>query len=165
MRQPPRFGYSPARVTPRPSRRDVLKMGMLAAAGLSGLTSLSACAAVPKPAPPGTPQVRGGVYSHGATGGGLKDTLEPYFPVTNPDISRCLQLYEPLLRWNPGYEIEPVAESVTPNADNTSDPPAARRRGVPPRQDGDPDDVMHTWPPSPIREHRLRRHEWPASWS
>ena len=69
---------------------------------------------------PGTPQVRGGVYSHGATGGGLKDTLEPHFPVTNPDIARCLQLYEPLLRWNAEYEIEPsVAESVTPNADNT----------------------------------------------
>ena len=117
MRQPPRFGYSPARVTPRPSRRDVLKMGMLAAAGLSGLT---ACSAVPRKPDPGTPQVRGGVYSHGATGGGLKDTLEPYFPVTNPDIARCLQLYEPLLRWNANYEIEPaVAESVTPNADNT----------------------------------------------
>ena len=120
MRQPPRFGYSPARVTPRPSRRDVLKLGMLAAAGLGGLTSLSACAAVPQKPDPGTPQVRGGVYSHGATGGGLKDTLDPYFPVTNPDIARCLQLYEPLLRWNAEYEIEPaVAESVTPNADNT----------------------------------------------
>ena len=57
--------------------------------------------------------MRGGIYSHGATGGGLKDTLEPYFPVTNPDIARCLQLYEPLLRWNAQYEIEPsVAEAV-----------------------------------------------------
>jgi peptide/nickel transport system substrate-binding protein len=120
MRQPPRFGYSPARVTSRPSRRDVLKLGMVAAAGLSGLTSLSACAAVPQKPAPNTPQVRGGVYSHGATGGGLKDTLDPHFPVTVPDIARCFQLYEPLLRWNAQYEIEPsVAESVTPNADNT----------------------------------------------
>ena len=40
--------------------------------------------------------------------------------MTNPDIARCLQLYEPLLRWNAEYEIEPsVAESVTPNRDNT----------------------------------------------
>ena len=40
--------------------------------------------------------------------------------MTNPDIARCLQLYEPLLRWNAQYEIEPsVAESVTPNRDNT----------------------------------------------
>ncbi len=118
MRQRP--GHHPARVTPRPSRRDVLKLGMAAAAGLAGLPGLAGCAAVPQRPAPGTPQVRGGVYSHGATGGGLKDTLEPYFPVTNPDISRCLQLYEPLLRWNADYQIEPsVAESVTPNPDNT----------------------------------------------
>jgi peptide/nickel transport system substrate-binding protein len=114
VRQPPRFGVPRVEVTPRPSRRDVLKLGLVAAAGLAG------CSAVPQRPEPGTPQVRGGVYSHGATGGGLKDTLEPYFPVTNPDISRVMQLYEPLLRWNEKYEIEPsVAESVTPNADNT----------------------------------------------
>ena len=119
MRQSPRFGYGPGGVTPRPSRRDVLKAGMIAAAGLTGL-SLSGCSAVPGKPDQNAPQVRGGVYSHGATGGGLKDTLEPYFPVTNPDISRCLQLYEPLLRWNAQYEIEPsVAESVTPSQDNT----------------------------------------------
>ena len=114
MRQPPRFGYPRIEVTPRPSRRDVLKFGLVAGAALAG------CSAVPQRPAPGTPPVRGGVYSHGATGGGLKDTLEPYFPVTNPDISRVMQLYEPLLRWDANYEIEPsVAESVTPNGDNT----------------------------------------------
>ena len=107
------------------------------------------------------PQVRGGVYSHGATGGGLKDTLEPYFPVTNPDIARCLQLYEPLLRWNAEYQIEPsVAESVTPNrGQHPVDDPAAPGRGVPPRQDGDrrgrPVQPGHGHRPE---EHRLRRH-------
>src|SRR4051794_18760059 len=117
---PPRSDFPRVQVRPRPSRRDVLKLGMVAAAGLAGVTSLSACAAVPKPAAPGTPQVRGGVYSHGATGGGLKDTLDPHFPVTVPDIARCFQLYEPLLRWNAAYQIEPsVAESVTPSPDNT----------------------------------------------
>ena len=102
----------------RPSRRDVLKLGM--AAGVAGLTGLAGCGAVPAKPDQNAPQLRGGSYSHGSTGGGLKDTLEPYFPVTNPDIARCLQLYEPLLRWNAQYEIEPsVAESVTPNRDNT----------------------------------------------
>src|SRR3954449_7651305 len=102
----------------RPSRRDILKLGM--AAGVAGLTGLAGCGAVPAKPDQSAPQLRGGVYSHGATGGGLKDTLEPYFPVTNPDIARCMQLYEPLLRWNANYEIEPsVAESVTPNRDNT----------------------------------------------
>jgi peptide/nickel transport system substrate-binding protein len=120
VRQPARSGFSRAQVTPRPTRRDVLKFGMVAAAGLTGLTGLSGCATVPQKPAPGTPQVRGGVYSHGATGGGLKDTLDPHFPVTVPDIARCFQLYEPLLRWNADYQIEPsVAESVTPSPDNT----------------------------------------------
>jgi peptide/nickel transport system substrate-binding protein len=122
MRQvdPPQSGFSRVRVTPRPSRRDVLKLGMVAVAGMAGLTGMTACGAVPGKPDQSKPQLRGGVYSHGATGGGLKDTLEPYFPVTNPDIARCMQLYEPLLRWSPQYEIEPsVAESITPNADNT----------------------------------------------
>jgi peptide/nickel transport system substrate-binding protein len=116
----PHSGYSRVQVTHRPSRRDVLKLGMVAAAGLAGLTGLTACGAVPEKPDQTKPQLRGGTYSHGATGGGLKDTLEPYFPVTNPDIARCLQLYEPLLRWNAQYQIEPsVAEAATPNGDNT----------------------------------------------
>ena len=118
MRQdnPLHHGYARVQALPRLSRRDALKLGMAAA----GLTALTACGAVPPKPDPSRPQLRGGVYSHGATGGGLKDTLEPYFPVTNPDIARCMQLYEPLLRWNAEYQIEPsVAESVTPNADNT----------------------------------------------
>ncbi|MGI5130517.1 ABC transporter substrate-binding protein [Pseudonocardia sp. CA-107938] len=99
------------------TRRDVLRLGASAAVGIA---ALSACAAVPARPAPGTPQRRGGIYSHGATGGGLKDTLNPHAPVTNPDISRTMQLYEPLLRWNADYEIEPsLAESVTPSADNT----------------------------------------------
>src|SRR5947199_5963613 len=122
MRQPDpsRSGYGRVRIPARPSRRDVLKLGMVAAAGVVGLGGLTACSAVPGKPDQSKPQLRGGSYSHGATGGGLKDTLEPYFPVTNPDIARCLQLYEPLLRWNAQYQIEPsVAESATPNGDNT----------------------------------------------
>ena len=116
----PHSGLSRVQVTLRPTRRDVLKLGMVAAAGMVGLTGLTACGAVPEKPDQSRPQLRGGSYSHGATGGGLKDTLEPYFPVTNPDIARCLQLYEPLLRWNAQYEIEPsVAEAATPNGDNT----------------------------------------------
>ena len=78
---------------------------------------------MPQKAAPDAPQVRGGVYSHGATGGGLKDTLDPHFPVTNPDIARCFQLYEPLLRWNADYQIEPsVAESVSRTRTTPSGP-------------------------------------------
>lgn len=101
------------------SRRDVLRLGGAGLAGLAGLEAMSGCATVPKPAPADAPRTKGGIYSHGATGGGLKDTLNPHFPVTNPDIARCLNLYEPLLRWNSKYEIEPaVAEGIesTPDA-------------------------------------------------
>ena len=113
----PHPGYARVGVTAGPSRRDVLKPGMGAAAGVVGMT---ACGAVPAKPDQGRPQLRGGSYGHGATGGGLKDTLEPYFPVTNPYIPRGLQRYEPLLQWNAEYQIESsVAESVTPNGDNT----------------------------------------------
>ncbi|KAB1654096.1 ABC transporter substrate-binding protein [Pseudoclavibacter chungangensis] len=57
---------------------------------------------------------------HGATGGGLKDTLDAHFPVTVPDIARVRNLYETLLRYSPEYEIEPcLAESWERNADAT----------------------------------------------
>ena len=43
---------SRAQVTLRPTRRDVLKLGMVAAAGMVGLTGLTACGAVPGEAGP-----------------------------------------------------------------------------------------------------------------
>ncbi|MGH3359333.1 MAG: ABC transporter substrate-binding protein, partial [Nocardioidaceae bacterium] len=100
------------------SRRDVLRFGAYAGAGALGLGSLGACGAVPPKPDPNAPQKRGGVFSHGSTGGGLEDTLDPHSPVTNPDIARVCNLYEPLLSWDEDYKIQPaLAESVTPNAD------------------------------------------------
>ena len=46
-----------------------------------------------------------------------KDTLDPHAPVTNPDIARVSNLFEPLLFWNNDYELEPaLAESVESSA-------------------------------------------------
>ncbi|WP_051218267.1 ABC transporter substrate-binding protein [Nocardioides insulae] len=60
------------------------------------------------------------MLSHGATGGGLKDSLDPHFPVTNPDIARVNNLYEPLLFWDDDYKVAPaLATSVRPNKDAT----------------------------------------------
>ncbi len=60
----------------------------------------------------------GGVLVHGATGGSSKDTLDAHSPVTNPDIARTMNLYEPLLIWDNQYKIAPaLAESVTPSDD------------------------------------------------
>ncbi len=55
---------------------------------------------------------------HGATGGGLKDTLDPHFPVTVPDISRVRSLYEPLFQFNADYVVEPaLAKAIESSAD------------------------------------------------
>ena len=90
------------------SRREVLRLG----AGLTAGAALAACS----PAPDSVTSE----LIHGATGGGLKDTVDPHFPVTMPDIARVRSLFEPLLRFTPDYRIEPcLAESVEHNTDAT----------------------------------------------
>ncbi|WP_218184564.1 ABC transporter substrate-binding protein [Nigerium massiliense] len=94
------------------SRRRVLGLG--AALGGASALSLAGCSTAPS-SDAVTSQL-----IHGATGGGLKDTVDPHFPVTFPDIARCTQLYEPLMRFNAAYEVEPgLAESAEMNADGT----------------------------------------------
>lgn len=101
---------------PRPSRSGVSRRHLLrwgAALGGASALSLAGCTA------PSSDAINHQLV-HGATGGGLKDTLDPHFPVTYPDIARCLQLHEPLMRFDPNYEVEPaLAESVEMNLDGT----------------------------------------------
>lgn len=93
------------------TRRRFLQLGA-GAIGASALTGLTGCAAESASA--------SSQLVHGATGGGLKDSLDPHFPVTVPDIARVRGLFEPLLRYNPKYELEPgLAESYEHNADAT----------------------------------------------
>lgn len=102
------------------SRRDVFRLGAVTALGATGIGATAGCGAVPPKPDPNAPQKSGGVFSHGATGGGLEDTVDPHFPVTNPDIARVNNLYEPLLFWDEKYQLQPaLATSVTPNADAT----------------------------------------------
>ncbi len=101
---------------PRPdaslSRRRLLRLGA-GAATATALGSLAGCAGASSDAV-------NDLLVHGATGGGLKDSLDPHFPVTWPDIARVRSLYEPLLRFNADYEVEPsVAESVEHTGDAT----------------------------------------------
>ncbi|MFV0429479.1 MAG: ABC transporter substrate-binding protein [Arachnia sp.] len=94
---------------PRLTRRDVLMAGT----ALPTMAALASCTA------PSSDAVTSQLV-HGATGGGLKDTLDAHFPVSWPDIARVRQLFEPLLRFNADYEVEPsLAEEVEPNADAT----------------------------------------------
>ena len=92
-----RTGARTAR-SPEMTRRHLLKLGALATIG-SASASLAGCGG---PAAGTTNQL-----VHGATGGGLKDTLDPHAPVTLPDIARVRSLYEPLFRFTPDYRIEP----------------------------------------------------------
>ncbi|MDQ3155681.1 MAG: ABC transporter substrate-binding protein [Actinomycetota bacterium] len=103
------------------SRRQLLRIGAVGAIGAAGALALGGCGALPVRPAAGTPQKTGGIFMHGATGGGLKDTLDPHFPVTNPDIARVNNLYEPLLFWNDKYELEhALAESLEVSKDALS---------------------------------------------
>lgn len=102
------------------SRRQLLRYSGLGVAALTGSNFLAACGGSDGGGGGGGggPQSTGGILIHGATGGGSKDTLDPHQPVTNPDIARTSNLYEPLLFWNNNYELEPaLAESVEPSSD------------------------------------------------
>ncbi len=93
------------------NRRQVFKLGAAVAVG---------CATVPLTSCSAASDSINTELAHGATGGSLKDTLDPHFPVTLPDIARVRNLYEPLLRFTPDYQIEPgLAEERSYNADAT----------------------------------------------
>lgn len=101
------------------SRRQLLKYSGIGAAAVAGGSLLTACGGDDGVGGGGGPQRSGGVLIHGATGGGSKDTLDPHAPVTNPDIARVSNLFEPLLFWNNNYELGPaLAESVEASKDS-----------------------------------------------
>jgi peptide/nickel transport system substrate-binding protein len=101
------------------SRRTVFKFTGATALAVGGTEFLAACGSDSKSTGGSSgPQKSGGQIIHGATGGSSKDTLDAHRPVTNADIARCFNLYEPLLIWDNDYRIAPgLAESVEPSAD------------------------------------------------
>ena len=103
------------------SRRDILKLGAIATIGAAS-TTLAGCG--------GAASSVGSQLVHGATGGGLKDTLDPHFPVTMPDIARVRSLYEPLLRFTPDYQVEPCLAVETEHNANATEWTFKLRDGV-----------------------------------
>ncbi|MCW2760916.1 MAG: transporter substrate-binding protein [Marmoricola sp.] len=96
------------------SRRQVFKFTGAAALAVGGAELLTACGSDGG----GGGSTNGGILIHGATGGSSKDTLDAHAPVTNPDIARASNLFEPLLFWDNDYALAPaLAEEVTPSAD------------------------------------------------
>jgi peptide/nickel transport system substrate-binding protein len=105
------------------SRRQLLRYSGVSAAAVAGSGFLAGCGGDDGGGGNGSggAQKTGGILIHGATGGGSKDTLDPHAPVTNPDIARASNLYEPLLFWNNNYELEPaIAESIEGSKDATT---------------------------------------------
>ena len=101
------------------SRRQLLKYSGVGVAAVAGSSFLAACGGNGGGGDGGgAAQSSGGILIHGATGGGSEDTLDPHQPVTNPDIARVCNLFEPLLIWNNDYELEPaLAESIEASSD------------------------------------------------
>jgi peptide/nickel transport system substrate-binding protein len=111
--------FQPSFADRKVSRRRLLQYSSLSVAGVAGVSGLAGCSDSSSDSDASSgPQQTGGTLVHGATGGSSKDTLDPHAPVTNPDIARCNNLYEPLLFWNNDYELESaLAESVESSKD------------------------------------------------
>ena len=105
------------------TRREVLKGAAVAGAAVGLGPLLAACGGSPSASPSASASAvpkKGGVLRVGLTGGSSSDTLDPLFPVTQPDWARVLQVYEPLLAYDEQAKITPLlAEEMTSNADAT----------------------------------------------
>ncbi len=103
------------------SRRQLFKYSGVALAAVGGASVLAACGGDDSDGGGGGgggAQKSGGILVHGATGGSTKDTIDPHSPVTNPDIARVSNLYEPLLLWSADYKLTPgLAETVEASKD------------------------------------------------
>lgn len=96
------------------SRRDLLRAG-----AVLGLGAVAGCGAPRHDRQVSSaelgPRKRGGVLRVGLTGGGATDSVDPHRSLTCPDQARMSNLYEPLLRRDAAFTIEPVlAESLEP---------------------------------------------------
>jgi peptide/nickel transport system substrate-binding protein len=104
---------------PALTRREVLSgaAGVGAVVAFGGL--LAGCGGGAEPggagAPVGKATRRGGTLRVGCTGGGAVDTLDAHAPVSDVDVARVMQLYEPLTEFDPDFKlVMALAESVEP---------------------------------------------------
>jgi peptide/nickel transport system substrate-binding protein len=99
------------------SRRQLLRGALAGGVLLTGGGMLSACGGKDSGGT-GTGSIRnGGTLRVGATGGGPSDSIDAHVLVSDPDIARAFQLYEPLAIRNTDYKLEMVvAESIEPEA-------------------------------------------------
>src|SRR6202007_2210088 len=57
----------------------------------------------------------GGNLRVGSTGGGASDSIDAHVAISDPDIARLHQLYEPLAVRDPDFNLQMLlAESITP---------------------------------------------------
>src|SRR4051795_12516395 len=114
------------------SRREALRLGAAGTLGLGAANFLAACggggAAPPSSdrrdastgPPAGGRPARGGTVTIGWLSGGNAETLLPGHVLTNTDVWRVQQLFDPL--FSVGADTRPIpylAESAEPNSDGT----------------------------------------------
>ncbi len=111
------------------TRRDVLRTGLFAGAGIGATTLLSACgggsSSPARPAGSTTAavgkQTRGGTLRVGLPQGGPSDTIDGVKGTVITDFARLNNLYDPLVTLDPTtFELKNLlAEEITPNATAT----------------------------------------------
>jgi len=132
------------------TRRSVLQRGALGAGVLAAGPLLEACGSSSSSPSTNTTTTggirRGGTLTVGDIGNGTSETLNPKLTVASSDYSRAQGLYDPFLRIQEDYTLEPVlAESWEANS-TASEWTLHLRKGVT-FHDGSPftaDDAMYT---------------------
>lgn len=108
-------------------RRQLLKGAAAATAGVLGGTLLAACggssasssAPSGQAVPSGKPK-RGGTLMVGMITAGTSETLNPAVAIANPDLTRCLNLYDTLYDVDANLDTSPqLVVSGEPNSDAT----------------------------------------------
>ena len=102
------------------TRREMMRTALAGGAVLAGGSLLAACGSSSSSASSATTvpasQIKpGGNLRIGSTGGGASDSIDAHIAVSDPDIARIHQLYEPLAIRDPDFNFKMVlAESMTP---------------------------------------------------
>ena len=129
------------------SRRDLLRGAVASGALVATGGLLAACGGGSSGTAAAVRALRaGGNLRVGVAGGGAQDTIDAHVPLTDPDVARVYQLYEPLAIRNEQFELEMVlAESI--EADGKPDVWIVKLRDGVTFHDGRPltaDDVLYS---------------------
>jgi peptide/nickel transport system substrate-binding protein len=101
------------------TRRQVLRGAVVGGSAILGADLLAACGSSSSSTASSAVQASaaksGGNLRVGSTGGGASDSIDAHVAISDPDIARLHQLYEPLAVRDPDFNLQMLlAESITP---------------------------------------------------